>query len=62
MVNAWQAAAVVTGVLPAAPGSNLNTPSSVEPKLRTPLTLNVTGEAPDTNELFAPPMGTNPVA
>src|SRR2546423_5894881 len=29
-VNAWQAAVVVTGVLPAAPGLNRSTPSSLE--------------------------------
>jgi len=45
-VNAWQAAVVVTGVLPAAPGLNRSTPSSLEQKLRTPDWLKVTGEAP----------------
>jgi len=45
-VKAWQAAVVVTGALPAAPGSNRSTPSSLEQKLRTPDWLNVTGEAP----------------
>src|SRR5436190_24060685 len=44
-VKAWQAAVVVTGTLPAAPGSNRRTPSSFEQKLRTPDWLKVTGEA-----------------
>jgi len=62
IVNVWQVAASFTGRTPEAPGRNLITPSSVEQKSRTPLTLNVTGAAADTNDLFAPPMGTNPVA
>ena len=45
-VKAWQAAVVVTGVLPAAPALNRSTPSSLEQKLRTPDWLKVTGEAP----------------
>ena len=45
-VKAWQAAVVVTGALPAAPGLNRSTPSSLEQKLRTPDWLKVTGEAP----------------
>jgi len=62
MVNATQLATVFTGALPAAPGLNLNTPSSVEQKLRTPLMLNVTGDPALTKELLALAIGTNPVA
>jgi hypothetical protein len=39
LVKAWQAADVLTGTLPPAPGSKRITPSSVEQKFRTPVML-----------------------
>src|SRR2546430_8314888 len=51
-VKAWQAAVVVTGALPAAPGLNRSTPSSLAQKLRTPDWLKVTGRSEEhTSEL-----------